>query len=89
MLVDFNLFPIISILQATSITRSSISGDHMNDSIGGTLIESGSKESLSKRKSASQKSKPKKRKLHSVQEEYDEEEQADNDSKSSSRSRCF
>lgn len=78
-----------SLLQATSITRSTLSNDHLNDVSEGTSEQSGSSGSSKKRKNTSQKSKPKKRKLRSLQEEDDEGEHDENESKNSSRSRCF
>ncbi|XP_031621413.1 Fanconi anemia group D2 protein [Contarinia nasturtii] len=66
--------------QATSITRSTLSGD--NESRPST--SSGE----SSRKSASQKAKPRKRKLRSIGEEYEEAE-GESSTKERSRSRCF
>lgn len=75
------------LLQTTSITRSSLSGDNASDygmpSIGGS--------NNSKKASASQKAKPRKRKLRSIgeEEEGEDDDQGETSSKSSSRSRCF
>lgn len=68
--------------QATSITRSTLSGDHLNDDV---LMNGGTRSSTSSKRStrASEITGPKKRKLRSIGEEYEEE------TDESTRSRCF
>lgn len=69
--------------QATSITRSTLSGDHVNDDVemnGGTRSSTSSKRSTL----GSGNARPKKRKLRSIGEEYEEEETDE-----LTRSRCF
>lgn len=69
--------------QATSITRSTLSGDHVIDDVemnGGTRSSTSSKRSTN----GSENARPKKRKLRSIGEEYEEEETDE-----SARSRCF
>lgn len=67
--------------QATSITRSTLSGDHVNDDV---EMNGGTRSSTSSKRSGSENARPKKRKLRSIGEEYEEEE-----TDKSTRSRCF
>lgn len=79
--------------QTTSITRSSLSGDHLNDDI--DMISEDNRSSTSSKKRSSGEShgiRPKKRKLRSIDEENEEEAEGIEEtdvSRNTSRSRCF
>lgn len=70
-----------------------MSNDNPMEYVGRTSSNESDASSQSKRKSGAQKSKPRKRKLRPIGEEYDEEEVEeevdDRSRKSASRSRCF